>query len=76
VRLLKKVFTKIFSLKPSLERATNLKTFCISTIGVGKIARARGLRAEPLAAGGQLGSGGRTSRAWQILQIFSKTKEF
>jgi len=33
----------------------------------------RGLGAEPPAAGNQLGSGGRISRAWQI---FTKNKEF
>jgi len=37
-----KVFTKIFSIKTFFKKATNLKPFCNSTLGVGKIARGRG----------------------------------
>jgi len=52
-----------------------LRTFCSSKVGVGKIARGRGLGAEPPAAGSQLGCGGSLQSLANFYK-FKKNKEF
>jgi len=63
-----------FSLKTFVKKGDKLKTFYSSTIGVGKITRGRGggSMGRGPAAGGQLGSGDGTSRAWRIFTNFFK----
>jgi len=72
--VLNKGFTKIFSLKPLLKRAINLKRFVAVQYWSEKDCTGEaGLGAGPPAAGGKPGSGGGTSRAWRLFTNFFQT---